>query len=111
MNDNLVEVQKLGQQNMDKALKIIGEWHEGWRTVSALIKDFTKRSFDDADVTVDKLLTTNPLDQAMAIQTDFAKRTFDSYVHELSRIGSIYAVLFKNSYDPIEHDPQNSAQR
>jgi len=111
MNDNLAEFQKLGRQNMDKALKIIGEWHEGWRTISAYMTDFTKRSFDDGAATVEKLLTTKAFDQAMAIHTDFAKRTFDGYVHELSRIGSIYADHFKNSYEPIEHAPRNSAQR
>jgi len=111
MNDNLAEFQKLGRQNMDKALKIIGAWHEGWRTISAYMTDFTKRSFDDGAATVEKLLTTKSFDQAMAIQTDFAKRTFDGYVHELSRIGSIYAGLLKNSYEPIEHAPRNSAQR
>jgi hypothetical protein len=47
----------------------------------------------------------------MAIQGDFAKRTFDGYFHELSRMGTIYAEVFKNSYEPIAHALQNSVQQ
>ena len=99
MNNGL-ELQKLGQQNMDKALKIIGEWHEGWRAISAQMTDFTKRSLDDGVATVEKLVSAKSLDQAMAIQTDFVRRAFDGYFHELSWIGRLYANLFKNSYEP-----------
>ena len=108
-NNNLESFQKLSQQNMDKALKIFGEWHAGWRAISAGLTDFTKRSFDDSAATVEKLLSAKSLDQAVAIQSDFAKRAFDAYLHELSKIGGVYAQLLKNSHDPIEGQ-YNSAQ-
>ena len=102
-NNNLDNFQKLSQQNMVKALKIIGEWQEGWRTISVQMTDFTKRSLDDGAATVEKLLSAKSFDQAMAIQSDFAKRTFDAYIHELSKIGDMYAQLFKKSYDGSGH--------
>jgi hypothetical protein len=49
--------QKLSQQNMEKALKILGNWQEGWRTISTEMTDFTKRSFEDGAATVEKLLS------------------------------------------------------
>jgi hypothetical protein len=103
VENNLQNFQKLSQQNMDKALKIIGEWQEGWRTISAQMTDFTKRSLDDGAATAEKLMGAKSFDQVMAIQSDYAKRTFDGYVHELSRIGSVYADLFKNSYNGSGH--------
>jgi hypothetical protein len=103
MNNNFENFQKLRQQNMDKALKILGEWHEGWRTISAEMTDYTKRSFEEGAATVEKLRTAKSIDQAIAIQSDFAKRAFDAYFHELSKIGSIYAQLFKNSYEGSGH--------
>ena len=53
--------------------------------------------------TVEKLRTAKSIDQAIAIQSDFATRTVDAYFHELSRIGSIYAQLFKSSYEGSGH--------
>jgi hypothetical protein len=98
-NNNFDNFEKLRQQNMDKAFKILGEWHEGWRTISAEMTDYTKRSFQEGAATVAKLRSAKSFDQAMVIQSDFAKRTFDAYFRELAKIGGIYAQLFKNSYD------------
>jgi hypothetical protein len=98
-NNNLETFQKLGQQNIERTLKTLGEWQEGWRAISTEMTDFTKRSYEDGAATVEKLMGAKSLDQAVAIQGDFAKRTFDAYMHELSKIGGIYAQLIKNSYD------------
>ena len=92
MNNNNLE-------NFQKALKILGEWQEGWHAISTEMTDFTKRSFEDGAATVEKLIGAKSLDQAVAIQGDFAKRILDAYMHELSKIGGIYAQLLKNSYD------------
>jgi len=111
MINNFEAIQRLGQQNVDTAIKMFGEWNKGWRTITAEMTDFTKRAFEDGAATAEKLFRTNSVDQAMAIQSDFAKRTFDGYIHELSRIGTIYAELYKNSYEPIAHALQNSPQQ
>ena len=80
-----------------------GPWAALEPSISVQMTGFTKRSFDDSAATVEKLLSAKSFDQAMAIQSDFAKRTFDAYMHELSRIGDVYAQLFKNSYDRSGH--------
>jgi len=98
-NNNLENFHKLSQQNMERALKILGEWQDGWRTISTEMTDFTKRSFEDGAATIEKLLTAKSLDQAAAIQTDFTKRAFDAYFHELSKMGNIYTQLLKNAYE------------
>ena len=98
-NNNLESFQKLSQQNMERALKILVEWQNGWRNISTEMTDFTKRSFEDGAATIEKLLTARSLDQAVAIQSDFTKRTFDAYFHELSKMGDIYTQLLKSSYE------------
>lgn len=111
MINNLENFQKLGQQNFDAAMKMFGHWSKGWRTITTDMTAFTKRSLEDGAATVEKLLSAKSLDQAVGIQSDFTKRTFDGYVHELSKIGGIYAQLFKDPYEPIDQALQNSAQR
>ena len=36
-NLNLDEFQKLGQHNMDAAMKVLGEWNKGWQAIAAEI--------------------------------------------------------------------------
>jgi len=102
-NNNLGNFQKLSQQNMEKVLKILGEWQEACRAISTEMADFTKRSFDDGAATIEKLIAAKSFDQAAAIHSDFARRSLDAYLHELSKIGDMYARLFKNSYDGSAH--------
>jgi hypothetical protein len=36
------------------------------------------------------------------IQSQYAKRAYDNYVAELSKLGEIYAGLTRNAYKPVE---------
>jgi hypothetical protein len=101
-NLNFDDFQKLGQHNMDAAMKVLGEWNKGWQAIAAEITDYTKRSFEESTATFEKLLSAKSLEQAIEIQSGFAKRTYDGYMHQLSKIGGMYAELAKEAYKPVE---------
>ncbi|HET6928623.1 MAG TPA: phasin family protein [Hyphomicrobiaceae bacterium] len=101
-NLNFDEFQRLGQHNMDAAMKVLGEWNKGWQAIAAEITDYTKRSFEEGTATFEKLLSAKSLEQAIEIQSGFAKRTYDGYMHQLSKIGGMYAELAKEAYKPVE---------
>jgi hypothetical protein len=107
MMNNYEAIQRLGQQNVDTAIKMFGEWNKGWRTITTEMTDFAKRSVDDGAATAEKLLRVKSWDQAVGIQSDFTSRTFDGYFHELSKIGDMCAQLLKMSYEPLEKALQN----
>ena len=111
MVNNHETFQRLGQQNVEKAIKMFGEWNKGWRTISAEMTDFTRRSLEDGIATVEKLLRAKSLDQAVGIQSDFTARAFDGYFHNLSKISGMYAQLLKDSYQPLEQVVQSPAQQ
>jgi len=69
--------------------------------------DYTKRSFEESTATVEKLLTAKSIEQAVEIQTGFAKRAYDEYMHQLSKIGGMYAELAKGAYKPVENALQS----
>ena len=106
-NINIDDFQKLGQQNMDTAMKLFGEWNKGWQAIAAEMTDYTKRSFEESTATFEKLLGARSLEQAVEIQTGFAKRAYDEYMHQMSKIGGMYAEHAKEAYKPVEKAPQN----
>jgi hypothetical protein len=110
MINNHEALQRLGQQNVEAAIKLFGEWNKGWRSIGAEMTDFTKQSFEDGFATVEKLLRARSVDQALGIQSDFTARIVDGYFHKLSKIRSMYAELLKNSYEPLEQVRLSSAQ-
>jgi hypothetical protein len=107
MIKNFEDIQKLGQTNMDTAMKAIGEWNKGWQAIAAEITDYTKKSFEEGTATFEKLASSKSIEQAIEIQTGFAKRAYDGYMHQMSKIGGMYAELAKEAYKPMEKALQN----
>ena len=102
MIKNFDEFQKLGQTNVDTAVKMFGEWNKGLQAIAAEMTDYTKRSFEESTTTFEKLLSAKSVEQAIEIQTGFAKRAYDGYMHQLSKIGGMYAEFAKEAYRPVE---------
>jgi len=111
MTNNHEALQRLGQQNVETEIRLVGEWNDGWRSISAEMTDFTKQSFEDGFATVEKLLRAKSVDQALGIQSDFTARIVDGYLHKLSKIRGMYAQLLKNSCEPLEQGVQTSSQQ
>jgi hypothetical protein len=102
MIKNFDELQKLGQTNVDAAVKVFGEWNKGLQAIAAEMTDYTKRSFEEGTATFEKLLAAKSFEQAVEIQTGYAKRAYDEYMHQMSKIGGLYAELAKEAYKPVE---------
>ena len=101
------DFQKLGQSNVDAAMKMFGEWNKGWQAIAAEMTDYTKRSFEEGTATFEKLVSAKSVEQAVEIQTNYAKSAYDEYMHQLTKIGGMYAELAKEAYRPVERALQN----
>jgi hypothetical protein len=99
---NANDAQKHAQNGMDFAFKSIGEWNKGWQAIAAEITDYTKRSFEDGTATFEKLLSARSIEQAVEIQSNYARRAYDEYFAQLTRLGSMYTELAKDAYRPFE---------
>src|SRR5262245_11631966 len=110
MIKNFENFQKIGQQNVDAAMKAIGEWNKSWQAIAAEVTDYTKRSFEEGTATVEKLFAAKSFEQAVEIQTGYAKRAYDDYMHQVSKIGGLYAELAKEAYKPVEKALQTARQ-
>jgi hypothetical protein len=108
MIKNFEDFQKIGQHNVDAAMKAIGEWNKGWQAIAAEMTDYTKRSFEEGTAAVEKLLAAKSLEQAVEIQTGYAKRAYDDYLLQVSKLGGLYAELAKEAYKPVEKALQSA---
>ena len=102
MIKNIDDLQKLGQTNVEGYMKGFGEWNKGWQTLAAEVTDYSKRSFEDGTAAFEKLLTAKSLEQAMEIQTSYAKRAYDEYMAQMTKISTLYTDIAKDAYKPFE---------
>src|SRR5262245_23677220 len=71
---NFEDMQKLGQTNVDSAMRMFGEWNKNWQAIAAEMSDYTKRSFEEGTATLERLMASKSVEQAVEIQTSYAKR-------------------------------------
>jgi hypothetical protein len=96
------DMQKMNQASIDAAMKMMGEWGKSWQAITAEITDYTKRSFEDGTQTLEKLMSAKSMEQAFEIQSNYAKRAYDDYMHQMTKLGSMYSELAKEAYRPME---------
>jgi hypothetical protein len=56
MIKNIEDMQKLGQSNVDSAMRMFDEWNRNWQAIAAEMGDYTKRSFEEGSATLEKLM-------------------------------------------------------
>ena len=102
MIKNFEDVQKMSQTNVDQAMKFWGDWAKNWQSVATQMTDYSKRSFEDSTQTFEKLLSAKSAEQALEIQSSFAKRAYDEYMREMNKISGMYTDIAKEAYKPME---------
>jgi len=96
------EFQTAGKENYEAMVRSYGELSKGFQAIAARWMEFSKRSFEDASRTWEQLIGVKSLDQAIEIQTNYAKRAYDNWMAEASKIGEMYTSTARDAYRPVE---------
>ena len=102
------DMQKFGQANMESGMKAFGDLTKNWQAMAAEFANYTKRSFEDGTQTMEKLMSVKSMDQAVEIQTSYAKRQYDEYMQQMSKISGLYTDIAKEAYKPVERAIQQT---
>jgi phasin family protein len=94
------EFQDMGKDNYEAMVRSYGELNKGLQAIAARWTQFSKRSFEDATRTLEKLIGAKSFEQAVEIQTDYAKTAYDNWLAEASKIGEMYANTAREVYKP-----------
>ena len=102
MAQNLEDLSKMTQVGVDSALEMWNGWAKSWQAVGAEINDYAKRSFEDGSKAMKNLMTARTIEQAVEIQSSYVKRSYEDYVAQMNRLGTMYADLAKDGTKPFE---------
>jgi len=61
------------------------------------MSDYTKRSFEEGSAILEKPMASKSVEEALEIQTRYAKRAYDDYMQQITKIGGMYANMAKNA--------------
>ena len=96
------EFQKVGKDGFDAAVKSFGEMNKGFQAIAAEVTDYSKKAFEDSTRCFEQLIGAKSVEQAVEIQSQYAKKAYDTYMAEMSKIGEMYAGLARDAYKPVE---------
>lgn len=102
MMQNIDDLQKLGKDNLELAMKSFGTVSKGVQAIAVEMADYSKKSFEDSTAAAEKLFGAKTLDKAVEIQSDYFKSAYESFVAQATKMGELYADLAKESYKPYE---------
>ena len=96
------EFQNMGKNNYDAIVRSYGELNKGLQAIATRWTTYSKQSFEDATRAFEQLVGAKSLEQAIEIQSQYAKKAYDSWVAEASTLGQMYTDMARTAYKPVE---------
>jgi phasin family protein len=96
------EFHKVGKDGFDAAVQSFGEVNKGFQAIAAKVTDYSKKAFEDGTRAFEQLLGAKSVEQAIEIQSQFAKKAYDTYIAEMSKLGEMYVAIARDVYKPLE---------
>jgi hypothetical protein len=97
------EMQQLGKDQMDAAMKSFGALSKSMQAIALEMADYSKKLFEQGSAATEKLIGAKSLDKAIEVQSDYAKSAYEGFVAQATRLGDLYADLAKEAYKPFEN--------
>jgi hypothetical protein len=72
------------------------------QAISVEVTDYSKKGVEDSMRAFEELMRAKTLEHAIEIQSQYAKKAYDTYMAEMSKLGEMYVGLAKNAYKPVE---------
>lgn len=102
MTQTFEDAGKFGKEFVDSGLKSFASLSKGLQAIAVETTEYTKKSFETGSATLEKLASAKSLEKAFEVQADYAKTAYEGFVAEATKIGELYADLFKDYYKPLE---------
>jgi len=100
MLNNFPEIKGFGTAPFEALTKATASSTKGLQVIAAETTDYSIKSFEKSRVLFEKLIGVKKIDEAIKIQSDFAKSAYEDFVAEATKIGEIYSSLAKEAFKP-----------
>ena len=105
------EFQRVGKNGFDASVRSLSEMNKGFQAIRTCMMDYTKKSFEDGTRAFEQLVGVKSIEQAWEIQSQYAKKAFEAYVAQASKIGEMYVDLARSAYQPVEQAVAKTARK
>ena len=72
------------------------------QAIAAETTDYAKKSFEKNRVHFEKLIGVKKIDEAIQLQSDFARSAYEDFIAQGTKIGNLYSDLAKEAFKPTK---------
>ncbi|HMK88332.1 MAG TPA: phasin family protein [Methylocystis sp.] len=95
-------VQQFGKDQFEAASAAAAAFTKGWQGIATETTDYSKKSFEKSRQLAEKLIGVKKIDEAIALQTEYAKSSYEDFIAEATKLGELYTELAKEVFKPVE---------
>ena len=109
MATNTEEMQKLGKDNVEAAIKGNAEaatesfdvMSKGFQAIAAEVINYSKRSWEDQAAAMQKIMGARSPEKALEIQSHYVRAATEDFMAQATKINQLSSDLIKEMYNPI----------
>jgi len=102
MSVNLPDIKAFGTAPLEAFTAATASSTKGLQAIAAETTDYSKKSFEKSRAHFEKLIGVKKIDEAIQLQSDFAKSAYEDFVAEATKIGTLYSDLAKEAFTPTK---------
>ena len=102
MSDNFENIPQLVKNQQDAVKTTVETFPKAGQRISAETADYSKQYFKNWSDFAEKLRGVTTFDEAIKLQTEFAKSSYESFVAQSTKMFELFTSLGKEAYQPIE---------
>jgi hypothetical protein len=96
------EFQKASKEGFDAAVRAYSEANKGFQAIATELAAYFKRTFEDATGTFEKLVGVKSVEQAIEIQSQYAKKAYDDHVAQVTKLTELYVSFVRTAFSSVE---------
>lgn len=99
---NIAEMTKMNQDVLNAVTASSETANKALQQIATETTDFSKKSYEDGTAVAEKLAAVKSVDQALEIQSEYAKSAYEAFVAQSTKVSEMYQNLAKDAFKTFE---------
>jgi hypothetical protein len=102
MINNFDTLQKQGQENFENAVRSMTAVANGCQEIAKESADYSRRQLETSSAAAKEFVGVKSWEKLSELQAAYARRYYETFVAQATRMGELYADTAKKAYAPLE---------
>ena len=102
MLPNIEDMQKAAKEQFEALTATTTNASKSYQEIATSAAEYSKKAFETAKETAEKLAACKSFENAIQIQTDYAKSAYEDFMAQSKKMGELYTAVAKETFKPIQ---------